>query len=282
MIKPKFKNVSLLAVLCLAAVLYYFDNQPSIQTSTSSYPSVSAQQAVLINADTGEILYEKEANTKAYPASTTKIMTAILTIETVESLKSDLTQQVKIPACAIGVEGSSIYLAPEEKVTIEDLLYGLMLRSGNDAATALATIIGGTEENFIEMMNNKAEELGCTNTHFMNPSGLFDENHYTTALDMAIIAKNAMKNDTFAKISSTKQWQAHREPEKYNYFYNKNKVVHQYEGGTGIKIGFTKASGRTLVASSERDGVKLICVVMNAPDWFNDSYNLMDYGFSLK
>lgn len=129
------------------------------------------------------------------------------------------------------------------------------------------------------MMNKKARELGAYNTHFVNPNGLHNPEHYTTARDMALIAAAAMKNQEFKKVASAKSWVAHRGEGKYNYFYNKNKVVYQYDGGTGIKIGFTKAAGRTLVASSERDGMELICVVMNAPNWFEDTYKLMDYAY---
>ncbi len=280
------KNIIPLSIIFLAVIglciafftLYSFTQM----TSAAAYPSISAQQAVLLDADTGELLYERNAYSKAYPASTTKIMTALITIETVENLNSDLKQKVKIPAEAVGIEGSSIYLGPQEEVSIEDLLYGLMLRSGNDSATALACIIGGTQEHFVELMNEKAKDLGCTDTNFVNPSGLFDENHYTTAVDMALIAQAAMENETFKTISSAEDWKASRAPDKYNYFYNKNKVVHQYDGGNGIKIGYTKASGRTLVASALRDNKQLICVVLGAPDWFNDSYKLMDYGFSIE
>ncbi|QIB70578.1 D-alanyl-D-alanine carboxypeptidase [Aminipila butyrica] len=271
-----------IALASFAAVVYLVPQALSRETAALPAPSISAAQAILLDADTGRVLYEKNAEEKAYPASTTKILTALLTIERVEELKSDLTQQVKIPPEAVGVEGSSIYLAAQEPVTIEDLLYGMMLRSGNDAATALAVIIGGDQQHFIDEMNRRAQELGCTGSQFLNPSGLFDENHYTTVADMGRIAQAAMKNKTFRRIAATEEWNASRAPDKYNYFYNKNKVVHQYEGGNGIKIGYTKASGRTLVASARRDGRQLICVVMGAPDWFNDSYRLMDYGFSLK
>lgn len=275
--------ISIILVSVIALIIAFFLLHNCTQaTSAITYPSISARQAILIDAETGEILYEKNASSKAYPASTTKIMTALVTIETVETLNSELTQEVKVPDEAIGIEGSSIYLAPEETISLEDLLYGLMLRSGNDAATALAYIIGGNQEKFVDMMNLKAREIGCTNTHFLNPSGLFDEDHYTTTTDMALIAQAAMKNKTFKKISSSETWEASRASDKYNYFYNKNKVVHQYDGGNGIKIGYTKASGRTLVAAAERDNKQLICVVMGAPNWFNDSYHLMDYGFSLK
>lgn len=287
--KPKciqfFPKILLLCIACIVAISFFIiplaGRSPQV-TSVAAYPSISAKQAILMDASTGKIIFERNSCSKAYPASTTKIMTALLTIETVEKLHSDLTQKVKIPPEAVGVEGSSIYLAPEESVSIEDLLYGLMLRSGNDAATALAIIIGGNQDNFVDMMNARAKEIGCTNTHFLNPSGLFDEEHYTTAADMALIAQTAMKNETFKKIVAAETWEASRPPDKYNYFYNKNKVVHQYEGGNGIKIGFTKASGRTLVASAERNKRQLICVVLGAPDWFNDSYKLMDYGFSIK
>lgn len=245
-------------------------------------PNISAGSAIVIDAEDGKTLYEKNADKKAYPASTTKIMTAMLTLETLDKLESPIEQKVKIPQEAVGIEGSSIYLAPDEEVRIIDLLYGMMLRSGNDAATALAIIIGGDTEHFAEMMNARAKEIGCTGTNFLNPSGLYDDNHYTTVRDMAMISREAMKNDIFREIAAAGDYSAQRESDKYNYFYNKNKTVHQYEGGNGIKIGYTKASGRTLVASAERDGRQLICVVMNAPDWFNDAYNLMDYCFENK
>ncbi len=245
-------------------------------------PEISAASAIVIDAADGSVLYEKNPQEKAYPASTTKIMTALLTIETLEELQSPVTQTVKVPNEAVGVEGSSIYLAQGEEVRVIDLLYGMMLRSGNDAATALAIIIAGSEDAFAERMNERAQELGCKNTNFINANGLYNENHYTTARDMAVISKEAMKNELFREIAAAQQYTAERDSDKYNYFYNKNKTVHQYEGGNGIKIGYTKASGRTLVASAKRDGRQLICVVMNAPDWFNDAYHLMDYCFENK
>lgn len=238
-------------------------------------PEISAQNAILIEANSGEVIYEKNATEKAYPASITKIMTALLAIE-----NGTLDKKVKISQNAAGVEGSSIYLMTGEIISLRDLVYGLMLRSGNDAATAISEDVGGSTDNFVMMMNKKAREIGAFNTHFMNPSGLHDENHYTTAEDMALIAMDAMKNREFKQVAATKSWVTDRGDGKYNYFYNKNKVVYQYNGGTGIKIGYTKAAGRTLVASSERDGMELICVVMKAPDWFSDTYKLMDYAFS--
>lgn len=285
---PKRLFTGLLLLLFISACFFNslnhgFTKKPevSISVHSRSIPDISAQQAVLINAGSGEILFSRNAEEKAFPASTTKILTALITIETLEKYHSDITQTVKIPAEAVGAEGSSIYLKAGESVSIEDLLYGLMLRSGNDAAEALSIIIGGTKDNFVKLMNDRALEMGCKNTHFTNPSGLFDENHYTTAKDMSLIAQTSMKNETFRTIAAAQSWCGSRDKESYNTFTNKNKVVFQYKGGNGIKIGYTKASGRTLAASALRGDVQLICVVMNAPDWFNDSYKLMDYGFSL-
>ena len=237
-------------------------------------PEISAQTAIMVEANTGEVLYEKNADEKAFPASITKIMTALLAIE-----RGDLDKKVKISENASGVEGSSIYLETGERIPLRDLVYGLMLRSGNDAAIAIAEEIAGSTESFVILMNKRARELGAYNTNFMNPNGLHNPNHVTTARDMALISMAAMKNPEFRKVAAAKSWVADRGDGKYNYFFNKNKVIYQYEGGTGIKIGFTKAAGRTLVASSERNGMALICVVMNAPNWFQDTNKLMDYAY---
>lgn len=238
-------------------------------------PSVSAETAIVIEAETGKVIYEKKADQKAYPASITKILTALLAVES-----GEMEDKVKISANAAGVEGSSIYLEQGEVIPLKDLVYGLMLRSGNDAAIAIAEKVGGTKDGFVDLMNTRAQEIGAVNTHFMNPNGLHDDDHYTTARDMALISREAMKNSAFKEVAKAKSWNTDRGEGKYNYFYNKNKVVYQYEGGTGIKIGYTKTAGRTLVASSARDGMELICVVLNAPDWFNDTYCLMDYGYA--
>ncbi len=237
-------------------------------------PRVSARNAIVIEEATGKVLYEKNSRDLAYPASITKIMTALLAIES-----GDLDKKVEVPPSAVGTEGSSIYLVRGEKLSLRDLIYGLMLRSGNDAALAISSLIDRSTPAFVEKMNARAHDLGAQNTHFINPNGLFDENHYTTAYDMAQIAREAMKNKEFREVAAAKSWLADRGQGAYNHFYNKNKVLFDYPGGTGIKIGYTKRSGRTLVASAERNGMSLICVVMGAPDWFNDSYKLMDYGF---
>lgn len=258
----------------LIGIIVYTALSYDVKTNTQQelMPMISARNAVLINQETGEVMYQKQADAKAYPASTTKIMTALVALSICEEVGANLEQMVIVPKEATAVEGSSIYLKAGEKISIEELLYGLMLQSGNDAATAIAMTLGGTEENFIARMNKKAQELGCTNTHFTNPSGLHNDDHYTTARELGIIAQEAMKNKWFRKVVATENWK--------NY-YNKNKTVHQYKGATGIKIGFTETSGRTLVASAKRGGAELICVVLSDGNWFNDAYNLMDYGFKL-
>ena len=276
----KYVFITLVVLVVVAAFVIYADKHGIVRTSGEDI-GVSAGQAILINGENGKVMYEKCADEKAYPASTTKIMTALITLEVLRENDSPMDQEIEVPECAQGVEGSSIYLKSGEKISIEDLLYGLMLVSGNDAATALAEIIGGTQENFVEMMNEKAKSLGCKNTHFANPSGLFDEEHYTTARDMAIISMEAMKDPIFRKIVGSTSRQAARENSDYCTFHNKNKTVFEYEGGTGVKIGYTQNSGRTLVASSKRGDDSMICVVMSAPDWFEDAYRLMDYGYVL-
>lgn len=281
--KKRKKTIAIiLSILVVAAGMYTCGRKHGGAMWTgASVGTISAGQAILIDADTGKVLYEKAADQRAYPASTTKIMTALLTLETLETYDSPIRQKVTIPAEAEGIEGSSLYLKAGEKISIEDLLYGMMLVSGNDAAVALSCIIGRTQEHFIEMMNQRAEALGCQGTHFVNPNGLFDEAHYTTARDLAIITREAMKNKTFCKIVASTEWDADRPGSSYRHFFNKNKTVRQFDGGNGVKIGYTRASGRTLAASATRDGKTVICVVMSAPDWFQDAYRLMDYGFEV-
>ena len=196
---------------------------------SASAPAVSAAGAVLIRADTGAILFEKDAEKRLYPASTTKIMTALVVLEILEELSLGADSRVIVPAEAAGLEGSSIYLKAGEKVMMEELLYGMMLQSGNDAATAAAICAGGNLRNFVARMNRKAEELGCTGTHFTNACGLFDENHYTTAKDLACIAAAAMRREDFRRIASAPHWQS---AESERNFYNKNKRSTSMRAGT--------------------------------------------------
>ncbi|WIV10967.1 D-alanyl-D-alanine carboxypeptidase family protein [Proteiniborus sp. MB09-C3] len=235
-------------------------------------PSPSAESAVLIDSKTGRIMYSLNHDLKRPMASTTKIMTALLAIE-----HGDLDSIVKVKDSAVGVEGSSIYLAKNEEILLKDLIYGLMLRSGNDAAVAIAEHISGSIDKFVILMNEKAKDIGALNTNFVNPHGLHDSNHYSTAYDLAIITREAMKLDFFREVSKTKTWVANREINQH--FLNKNDVLWDYKGGDGVKIGYTKAAGRCLVASATRDEMQLIAVVINDGNWFNDCYRMFDFGF---
>ncbi len=238
--------------------------------------ALGAEGAILIDTKDKTVLFEKNADKKLYPASTTKIMTALVALETLEEIGAGQDSRVTVPDEAAGLEGSSVYLKAGQQVTMEELLYGMMLQSGNDAAAAVAICCGGDMETFVEKMNDKAAALGCGSTHFTNPSGLHDEGHYTTARDLAIIGAAAMEREDFRRIVSAESWQSQDTGRSY---VNKNKTLFQYDGGNGIKIGYTKASGRTLAASAERDGKVLIAVVLNDHNWFEDAYGMLDYGF---
>ncbi|MBQ8837100.1 MAG: D-alanyl-D-alanine carboxypeptidase [Clostridia bacterium] len=240
----------------------------------SSAPVISAKSAILINADTGEAVAEYNADEKLGMASTTKIMTAVIAIES-----GKLDEKCIIPKEAIGVEGSSLYLQSGESMTLRELVTGLMLRSANDAAEAIAVIVGGSVDNFVAMMNEKATELGLYNTHFCNPHGLSSDEHYTTARELALITAYALKNETFCEICST---QSATLPgvEAPRYVANHNKMLKLYDDVYGVKTGFTKATGRCLVTAAKRDGVNLIAVTLNAPDDWNDHRSLLDYGFA--
>ena len=282
---PKPAAVILVCLAVLTAVCIFAaaaqenakkaEKEEAQQTIAAAEPSISAETAVLIDAVSGKVLYDRRMDAHMYPASTTKILTAMLAAE-----EADPEEIVTVSENAAGQEGSSIYLTAGEKITMKDLLYGMMLRSGNDAATAVAEAIAGDTETFAELMNERTASLGLKNSHFVNPSGLQDENHYSSAYDLAMITRQALQNDLFRKIVSSKTYQAERKgADAYKYFYNKNKTIFQYEGATGVKIGYTTAAGRCLVASAERNGTELIAVVLNDHDWFEDAYRLLDYGF---
>lgn len=235
----------------------------------------SAQAAALIEQSTGRVLFAYNGEEELPMASTTKIMTALCAIE-----NGDLDDVVTIDSRMVGIEGSSIYLEKGEELTVEELLYGLMLRSGNDAAVALALHVSGSVEDFAALMNDKAAQLGLEHTHFVNPHGLPAQGHYTSALDLAAITRAAYDAQPFAEIVSTQYktipWKGH---DWDRAMRNKNKMLTQYEGANGVKTGYTKAAGRCLVSGAERDGMQLIAVVLNAPDMWNDSTALLDYGF---
>ncbi|MET3289571.1 UNVERIFIED_CONTAM: D-alanyl-D-alanine carboxypeptidase (penicillin-binding protein 5/6) [Brevibacillus sp. OAP136] len=240
-------------------------------------PSISAEAAALIDVASGRILYEKKGEQKMRIASLTKTMTAIVAIES-----SNLSDSVTVPPEAVGVEGSSIYLKNGEKLTLEDLLYGLMLRSGNDAAVTIATHVGGSVPGFVQMMNEKAAMIGMIHTNFMNPHGLDDSNmHYSTADDMVRLSAYALKNPVFRQIVSTKVKNIAWEGESWERrLQNKNKMLNLYKGADGVKTGYTKLAKRCLASSATRDGRQLAVITLNAPDDWDDSMALMDWGFS--
>ncbi len=233
----------------------------------------SAEGCVVINAATRQVLYKDNENKRLGMASTTKIMTAIVALE------NKSTQDIiKVSANAQNQEGSSIYLRTGDEMKLEDLLYGLMLNSGNDAAVAIAEGVGGTVEDFVSMMNKKAGEIGCCNTHFINPNGLSDPMHYSTAYDMALIMAYAMENEEFLKIASTKEYQIVRE-DSVTYLRNHNKLLWQYKNCIGGKTGYTKSTGRCLVSCAEKDGIRLIAVTLNDRDDWKDHKDLFEYTF---
>ena len=238
-------------------------------------PDITAQSAVLIEAETGRVLYEKNAQNKMPMASTTKIMTALLAIE-----NGDLGDTVEVSSNASGTEGSSIWLEVGEHMTLEDMLYGLMLASGNDAAVAVAEHIASDVQRFAGLMNQKAKEIGAVNTNFVNPNGLHDELHYTTAYDLGIISAYAMQNPVFREIVDTEYKEISWEGHKWNRVVkNKNKILWLYEGCNGIKTGYTKNAGRCLCSSAKRGDLQVVAVVLNAGDMFGDSMQLLDYAF---
>lgn len=234
---------------------------------------VGAAGAVLMDVQTTRVLSAQNAHTRLPMASTTKVMTALLALE-----NCALNDIVTVTKDAYGTQGSSMYLNLGEKLTMKDMLYGLMLSSGNDAAVAIAVHIGGSVEGFAQMMNNRAAMLGCTNTNFVTPNGLHNENHYTTAYDLALIASAAMRNPAFREIVGTKYRQT-ASGDIVRTLKNKNKILWQYEGGNGVKTGFTKNAGRCLVFSAERNGSTVVGVVLNCPDMWNASTSLLDFAF---
>lgn len=263
--------VAIAAIICLGAV-GMGDGVSAQETDIVS----SATAMALVDGDTGKLLFSKNCDSRREPASTTKICTAITVLENATIL--DIP--VPIPDSAVGVEGSSLYLQRGEMLTVRDLLYGLMLQSGNDCATALAIIVGGSVDGFVKMMNETAKKAGATNTNFTNPHGLHHENHYTTARDLCAIAYYAMKNATFAKIVSTKRHKTPYFNHDYNRdFPNKNKILFDYDGGNGVKTGYTRHSGRCLVSSATRNGKTYICTVLNCGDMFEECMRLMDKAF---
>lgn len=262
------KILSVTAVFCLLS-----------QSAVSALDDVSAHSAILIEQSCGDVLYEKNAHERMSMASTTKIMTALCAIEA-----GNLDRTVTVNPSACGVEGSSIYLQAGDQLTMESLLCALMLESANDAAAAIAYDISGSIDGFADSMNETAAKLGLSDTHFTNPHGLDDENHYTTAADLARLTSYALKNETFARIVSTQKHTVsirHADGEELSrVLLNHNKLLKLSDDVIGVKTGFTKHSGRCLVSAARRDGVTVIAVTLKAPDDWNDHLAMHELGFA--
>lgn len=235
-----------------------------------SAEAVSAEKAYVLDGVSGRVLYERKARERSLIASTTKIMTALVVCE-----QCNVLDRMRIPKEAVGIEGSSMYLQEGEVLSLQELLYGLMLSSGNDAAVALAIYCGGTVEGFAQMMNDKARVLGLTDTHFENPNGLDSPGHYSTARDLGILAAYAMENPIFYKTVSTKSVTVGQ-----RHLTNHNKLLWRVEGADGVKTGYTKAAGRILVSSATRDSRRILAVTIQDPDDWNDHAALLEAGFS--
>lgn len=236
---------------------------------------ITAKSFVLIEAKTGKIIFEKDANQKMYPASTTKIMTLIVALE-----NSNLDDIVTASEQASKTEGSTLWLAPGEQLKMSDMLYGMILVSGNDATVAVAEHIAGSVPKFAKLMTKKAKDIGANNTNFVNSSGLPDPNHYSTAYDLAMIASYGYKNPDFAEIVGTNHKIIPWAGKDFNReLFNENRILSLVEGGNGVKTGYTSIAGRCLVSGAKRNGVQLIAVVLDSDRMWDDSIKLLNAGF---
>ena len=261
-------------IVCFLLCLLLFPLMPH-KASAVSLPTISAKAAVVINGLTREVIYSKNKDQRLSMASTTKIMTSLLLIESGLLDKSYTVTKEAV------VEGSSIGLKAGDVISGQNLLAGMMLESGNDAATATALWISGSLTAFADKMNQKAKEIGMQNTNFVTPSGLDSEQHYSTAFDMALLAAAALESKEFRNISSTVSMHAtYGTPPETKLFYNHNKLLTEYDGAIGLKTGYTKKSGRCLVSAAEKDGKLIIVVTLSDPNDWQDHKALLDYGMN--
>ena len=258
---------------CLAALLAcLLITAPFPQCGPAEAACISEGEAV-VEVTSGRVLFSEGAGKRLAPASTTKILTALIILEDCR-----LDEVVEVPESAAGTEGSSVYLTAGEKITVRDLLHGLMLRSGNDCAVTLALYHSGSIGAFADCMNRRAAELGAENCHFTNPHGLPDAEHYVTANGLAAIAAAALQNESFSAIVGTKTYTEESAPGRV--WQNKNKMLYQYNGADGVKTGYTQQAGRCLVSSATRGGMRLVCVVLNSPQMYERSAELLDACFA--
>ena len=264
-------HIIYLTVILVSVLIFSF---MTIYASSEVAIAVSARSAVLYEPETESVIFSKNADTRLPMASTTKIMTALIAVESCEPY-----EKIEIPDEAVGTEGSSAYLKHGEVLTMEELLYALLLQSANDAAVAIAVHVGGSIEGFADIMNEKAAALSLSDTHFTNPHGLDDKEHYTTATELAKIAAAALKNPIIKKITATYK-KTFTDGDRTRTYVNHNKLLRLYDGAVGVKTGFTKRSGRCLVGAAERDGLTLISVTLDAPNDWNDHEAMLDFGYS--
>ncbi len=276
------------AIICLLSFLciYFNTKDPEfscpvsitaplvVSENSPSFSGDSSYSSCLIDAKSKAILYGKNQNVRLPMASTTKIMTCLVVLDTLP-----LDKIVTVDKRAVGIEGSSMYLFENEKITVENLLYGLMLSSGNDAATALALECCGSIEDFANLMNSKAKEIGLIDTHFTNPHGLDNENHYTTSYELALISAKALENETFKKIVSTKTHYMTTSSGTVRYLTNHNRLLSSFDGAIGVKTGFTKRSGRCLVSAAQRENETYIAVTLGDGNDWNDHKNMLTFAF---
>lgn len=278
----KVKKMKLTNLICLLFALLFLISslagglKIAFTRANAEYVEFTGKAMCVMEVSSKRVLYTKNENTPLAMASTTKIMTAITAIESGKDLDKIFTISPK----AVGVSGTSLYLRKGERFCLRDLLYGLMLISGNDASVAIGEFVAGSVKDFVEMMNEKASEIGAKNTHFDNTHGLDSKTHYTTAYDLALITSYAMQNQTFRDIVSTKTYKITNEDGKTRYLRNKNKLLFSMDGCNGVKTGFTDDAGRCLVTSCERDGMDIVCVVLNSGPMFEESQRLIEKAFS--
>lgn len=271
-------NVIFAFLMIFGMILHFFQNKNNVFALKNAENEVSAESMITIESTTGRVLYKKDENKRLPMASTTKIITAIVAIENCINLdtKHTITKEMT------GIEGSSIYLRSGEKLSVRDLLYGLMLRSGNDSAVAIATIVAGSVQKFVQLMNDFCLSLGLTNTHIVTVNGLHDDNHFSSASDLAKVTAYALKNKTFAEIVKTKEKTIlcdGNKDSKYRFLKNKNKLLKMVDGADGVKTGYTKKAGKCFVGSATRNGMQVISVVLNAKSMFDESAHFIEKAF---
>jgi len=275
----KFLHTCMAVLCCCLAIL--FTAEPA-QAEDSTDFSLNCKSALLLDGESGAVLFEQNPSEQCYPASVTKIMTLVLILEAVEHGTVSLDDTVTVSRDAASMGGSQVYLYEGETRTVEEMIIAIAVGSGNDAAYAMAEYIGGGYDNFISMMNARAAELGMTKTHFVNPHGLHDENHYTTAEDLGRLALHALQVPHFLEYTSIYEYEFRPEPNLLT-LWSTNRLLKWYEGADGMKTGYTEQAGRNLVATAERNGMRLVSVVLGCTErqgHFQESMDLLNYGFN--